>query len=218
MLDELQTPLDRDSGHPESNTALELDPHLFIKQRDTLNGMRPEEILRKARLLASRQLSQWKIERFADDVAADFMVLLYGSPTWGREKMVIEIGLHIWALARHRLTEAKKIEFRHAPESVTIDGETYSAYDYVKSQRASQFDTILAKQAMDVIMRLPIDLKRMALKMVDGANLIECGAELNIKLLDAVKLQKTVWSVARRLMEDDADEKKFHGLTSEDDR
>jgi hypothetical protein len=76
-------------------------------------------------------------------------------------------------------------------------------------QEASQINDCLARQIISVIDRLPISKQRVAWSMIDGADLAEASRELSLTMYEAMFERKSVTELVRRLIEDEADGKKF---------
>lgn len=71
-----------------------------------------------------------------------------------------------------------------------------------------QFKHVYAMQVLKQVEEMPMNMKRMAYKMADGANLIEAAQEMEIDIIQAMKLQRATRGLARIMAEVEADEKR----------
>lgn len=66
---------------------------------------------------------------------------------------------------------------------------------------------VMVTQALDIASKYPGDLRRVAMKMMDGANIVEVSEECGMTMIEAMRAEKALVALARWLAEDDRNEK-----------
>jgi hypothetical protein len=222
-LKELLMQLDRGSEAPAKGTEPVIGNILCIADDGTETIITPVQMRRLADKASSRSLNYiLKVNNLGgrmgefdpEDAACCAFIRIYEVLAGYREPKPFgwitgflgQYTMHI--LNRERSTIRRGLVSLDA----TLDAESESAIGAIISHhnaqvQAPQLDVVHARQAIEIVARLPRDVRAMASLMVDGANVLECAHELRMTPAEAIRIQKTVRRLAIRLIEDDADGK-----------
>jgi|HubBroStandDraft_1064217.scaffolds.fasta_scaffold12487_4 hypothetical protein len=99
-------------------------------------------------------------------------------------------------------------------ESIEGNGDVLDNIDWLRGAQSSpQFTHVYARQSLERLMQLPPSMSRIALKIADGASLVEASKEMSLDILDGMKLVKSGREVMQWSAEMDADERKGNTVT-----
>lgn len=146
----------------------------------------------------------------------DIIVAFYELAEEGRPKNEDEFV--IWAyrlgsqyLQQRRYGSHKEMPlptFRYKDSDDEIEAEFQSSEVGWHHQRPTQFLYLLAMDLLRSVARLPEDMQRTVYRLIDSGDVTEYAKDHGVNLFEAMKELKHSRDVMRRILEDDADEKK----------
>src|SRR5580658_9611014 len=165
----------------------------------------PDGLLSTSREVAShaaRYLRRWQrsssgsvLDELVDDASSLIVVNYFALTEFDRPQTIEQFRQFCWPLASRFMSgECRKYSLEHGgddsvrahmeKESIEGNGDVLDNIDWLRGAQSSpQFTHVYARQSLERLMQLPPSMSRIALKIADGASLVEASKEMSLDIL-----------------------------------